>query len=367
MAGQTRRQTQRDPAEHEIPRHEGPCTRDSRHGPAGGHLLHAVDRDLCRAYRQLLGQPRRRQRVDQKRPAQRALPLSERGRQLLEGPDRSLAPRPLLLRGGRREAMGRMGYRLPQVRLESARLLPRQGDARRPSDARSRRRLQPLEQRTLRRRPAVDAVLQLLAHDGRHPRHVGEHQQHRVQPGPLAALQPPGPLGRPRHAGHRHGGLGPETPLHAAHGRRAVYAHQPLVAAGRAAADRLRHGADGRLHTEPADQRRSDRRQPGPAGPAGRPRLAAGRPGDLRQAPRRRLDGRRAFQPGLADREDELHAPHAGSARQADRARPVAAEGPHGVHRQVRNGRCASRRRSGESLPRQQPRTSDRQIAQPVS
>lgn len=60
----------------------------------------------------------------------------------------------------------------------------------------------------------------------------------------------------------------------------------------------LRHGADGRLHTEPADQRRSDRRQPGPAGPAGRSRLAAGRPGDLRQAPRRRLDGRRAFQPG---------------------------------------------------------------------
>ena len=85
------------------------------------------------------------------------------------------------------------------------------------------------------------------------------------------------------------------------------------------------------------------------------------------QAPRRRLDGRRAFQPGLADREDELHAPHAGSAREADRARPVAAEGPHGVHRQVRNRRCASRRRSGESLPRQQPRTGDRQIAQPVS
>ena len=77
------------------------------------------------------------------------------------------------------------------------------------------------------------------------------------------------------------------------------------------------------------------------------------------------LDGRRAFQPGLADREDELHAPHAGSARQADRARPVAAEGPHGVHRQVRNRRCASRRRSGESLPRQQPRTGDRQIARP--
>lgn len=27
-----------------------------------------------------------------------------------EGPDRSLAPRPLLLRGSRREAMGRMGH-----------------------------------------------------------------------------------------------------------------------------------------------------------------------------------------------------------------------------------------------------------------
>ena len=54
-------------------------------------------------------------------------------------------------------------------------------------------------------------------------------------------------------------------------------AHQPVVAALLAAADRLPDRADGRVHAEPSDQRRSARRQPGPAGQAGPARVAARR------------------------------------------------------------------------------------------
>ena len=54
-------------------------------------------------------------------------------------------PRRLLLRQGRRTPVGRLADRLPQIRLESQRSLPRKGDARRASRNGSRHRIQHLQ------------------------------------------------------------------------------------------------------------------------------------------------------------------------------------------------------------------------------
>jgi alpha-galactosidase len=59
----------------------------------------------------------------------------------------------------------------------------------------------------------------------------------------------------------------------------------------------LRHDQAGRLHAQPAHQRRSARREPGPPWPPGRPHRQGRLAGNLGQRPRRRLQGSRPVQP----------------------------------------------------------------------
>ncbi len=82
----------------------------------------------------------------------------------------------------------------------------------------------------------------------------GAAWRHRVRPGGPRPLRQPGPLERSRHARGRPGRLGPEPAGKPPDAQRAIHAHQPVVPAQLAAADRLRPDPDRRVHDEPADQ-----------------------------------------------------------------------------------------------------------------
>ena len=73
-------------------------------------------------------------------------------------------------------------------------------------------------------------------------------------------------------------GWGTEPASHPADAQRAIHPHQPVVLAGVAAADRLRHDAVGRFHLEPAEQRRSAGGDQDPLGRQAGARLQGRRP-----------------------------------------------------------------------------------------
>ena len=146
--------------------------------------------------------------------------------------------------------------------------------------------------------------------------------------------------------------MGPQAPLYEAHGRRTVYAHVALGHARFAAAHRLRSGAARSFHEIAAYQRRGDRRQPGSAGRARRGDLGKGGTGDLRQAPRRRCDGRRVVQQNPRTREDRFHAQTTRHQGNAGRARPMEAERPHDHRQGLRDTSPAPRGGAGQDRTR---------------
>ena len=259
LAGPARRPVQRHPGEQEVPRHEGAVRRDPRHGLEGGNLLDPLDHLLRQVHRRF-----------QRRSGRRL--VREAGQRQV------LAARQVLVCRQRRPPMGGLGIRLPEVRLESQRRAARGGDEQGPAAVGTRHRLQPLEFRPLRPCGRLGPAGQLLAHDGRHLGLLGPQRQRlalrrlgdRFHAGPLGALRRPGPLERSGHAGGGPRGLGTATARHEADAGRAVLAHQHVVPAVGAAADRLRHGTARSLHAQPAHQRRGAGAGPGRAGQAGR-------------------------------------------------------------------------------------------------
>ena len=98
--------------------------------------------------------------------------------------------------------------------------------------------------------------------------------------------------------------------------------------------------------------RRGDRRQPGSAGRARRGDLGKGGTGDLRQAPRRRCDGRRVVQQNPRTREDRFHAQTTRHQGYAGRARPVETERPHDHRQGLRDTSPAPRGGAGQDRTR---------------
>jgi alpha-galactosidase len=114
--------------------------------------LHAMDHQLCRLSRRQRGQPGRR--LGQAAGPEKAEPENQ-----------ALASRRALVRRGRRETVGGVGVRLPEIRLESQRDAGNQGNGRRPPCVRPRHHLQPLEQRAVRPRRRARGARQFVAHD----------------------------------------------------------------------------------------------------------------------------------------------------------------------------------------------------------
>ena len=198
----------------------------------------------------------------------------------------------------------------------------------------------------------MGGVYRLLAHHGRYSRHVEKHLIHRLRTAALGALLRPRTLARRRHARRGTRRMGPQAPLYEAHGRRTVYAHVALGHARFAAAHRLRSGTARSFHEIAAYQRRGDRRQPGSAGRARRGDLGKGGTGDLRQAPRRRCDGRRVVQQNPRTREDRFHAQTTRHQGYAGRARPVETERPHDHRQGLRDTSPAPRGGAGQDRTR---------------
>ena len=201
-------------------RHRRRCARDGRRD---GEQRHARRGLRVRQHRRHVGG--RQARLARQHHEQQQVPRHEGARRLrpLQGAqardlfvarahDVRRLHRQLRPRGAGREDLRRVGDRLPQVRLvRGAHAVSRRGHARTLSDhgrclARHRTsdRLQPLpvwsagrlEMGRRRRR-------QLVAHDGRHPRHLGVDGEHRLPPGRARALREARPLQRSRHARDR--------------------------------------------------------------------------------------------------------------------------------------------------------------------
>ncbi|MEJ0001031.1 MAG: putative Ig domain-containing protein [Verrucomicrobiota bacterium] len=202
--------------------------------------------------------------------------------------------------------------------------------------------LQPGADRAGRR---LGAPRQFLAHHRRHHRHLEKHDRHRPQPDALARLRRPGPLERSRHAHRRRGRLGQSAP-DGPHAQRAIFPRLALEPAGRAVAHRLRPVARGRLHAEPADQRRGARRRPGFPRRRSAPGLPRQQRGHLRAAARRRLGRRRPVQyhHRSAHHHGDVERPQA--CRPAARARPLAPEQPRRAGEAIHRRRGTTRRRA---------------------
>ena len=180
LAARIRRTVRRDPAEREVPGHEGVLRENARQGAEMRHLLHADAQGMG-----LSGRVRVHPRM---------LPGGAGSALLLHRADRERKAR-----AEQCPAVGRMGIRLSQVRLD-----PVRSDACRKNEkgaSRRHPRLRPVCHRQRRRvlLEVLEGKLRLVALQFRFARRMGQDQGVPRRHRPMEAGGVPRPLFRPRH------------------------------------------------------------------------------------------------------------------------------------------------------------------------